>query len=76
MDSMSHRGALGESGQTWTVESSSTFIHFRVWSNMSNGDHGGVKLSFTQFKSQREKNNIWLLRVENRVLIRDIYPMC
>ena len=48
---MSHKDALGESGQTWTVDSSLTSVDFRVWSNMSNGDHGGVKWSFTHFKS-------------------------
>ena len=50
-DSTSRKSALDDSGQTWTVNSSLTSVDFRVLVNMSNGDHRGVKWSFTQFKS-------------------------
>ena len=50
MDSTSRKGALGESGQTWIVDSSLTSVDFGVLVNMSSRDHGGVKWSFIHFK--------------------------
>ena len=51
VDSTSQKGALGESGQTWTVDMSLSLVDYRVGLTMSNGDHGGVKWSFIRFKS-------------------------
>ena len=76
MDSTSRKGALGESGQTWTVDSSLTSADFRVGLNMSNGDHGGGKMVFYPLQElERGRITFGLLRVENRVFI-EIITLC